>query len=61
MFNQAGAFIDLDRQIRGELKVADGNYIPIRGFGTVALWKAGGGEHLALINNVLYIFYLNET
>ena len=42
MFNQAGAFINLNRQIRGEVNVADGNFVPIHGFGTVAVWKPDG-------------------
>ena len=61
MFNQAGAFIDLNRQIRGQVKVADDDYVPIRGFGTSALWKSDGSSHLAVLSNVLYVPDLKEN
>ena len=55
MFNQAGAFIDLIRQIRDQVTVSDGKIIPIRGFGTVALWMPDGVTYLAVLSNVLYV------
>ena len=39
MFNQAGAFIDLNRQIKGEVKVADGKCVPYSW-----LWYCGAME-----------------
>ena len=61
MFNQAGAFIDLNRQIRGEVKVADGTFIPICGFGTVALWNPLKRECIGALENVLYVPDLHEN